>query len=941
MARYAGIVYRSLDQHLLHLPLQEVDVRVWMVDVSARVVLSQVFENESQSPTSRAKYVFPLPAGATTCAFELEHADGRVITGVAKEKSEAAKAFHGAVDGGRTAGLIRQVAGDMFTLSVGSIPARQKVTARLTFVMDLSDEGRRDHVRLQLPMAIAERCGGAPRAVLDVSTANERTRVRIAVDVQTSDVIEDIRSPTHRISLLRYKTHTGTKSEQRMTATWSSTAFLDKNFVLIVHARGLDEPRCFAEVDPQRADTIAMQLSFVPKFEMPRVASQEFIFVIDRSLSMSGAPMETAKRTLGMLLHLLPDSDTTFNIFSFASEVDNMRETSVPFNEMNMQYAISNIQAMQANDSGTGIAEALQLAVASRNRDRPTAICVLTYGSIHVGVSPLQREGMFARSRRLVTQVLSRVKRSRPSSYSNSSANLDPFKVVSMAIDSSRPNAPLKVFTLGIGEHVSSAVCERLAREGGGECFSGVQAEDIIEKCARLLNAGRTRVIESVMVDWHGSDNLPAVNFLPSNYHHPLPPSIVQLEPSPPMQQVPHRIVNIFPEMRFNVFAITPFRSVPREVRLRAKVEGLAEHLELVVPVTAVKQPFKGERQSIPLLHTLAARELIKHLAEGRAPLPEHMAPTMNEEVRKAAIVRLGLEYQLASQHTSFVAIESQREATRSGLRRSTSWERSRQQHYYASPPSVTSDAAEYALGTDVTTMQTVLDNLSQAVCAMFSFFTSDAALTHSRRQRLVPGSYYSTAQSRSSSPSSQSVRPFHHDNSSTDTFSTLSSLEGSSTNSRWTNSRSPSPICPSEDSIQRVPSPVFDQICNTRLRERLPGHAVQPARVRLSPTTRASGSVRSHLPAGLQRLVHAIASIRGACGRRKLLGLAADLQVDGNIWATAVAVAYLRYHLGAQPDLLHVLLSKPLEYVERKSARLLVGRNFSDLVAIAGRSVV
>lgn len=32
MTRYAGIVYRSLDQRLLHLSLQEVDVRVWMVD---------------------------------------------------------------------------------------------------------------------------------------------------------------------------------------------------------------------------------------------------------------------------------------------------------------------------------------------------------------------------------------------------------------------------------------------------------------------------------------------------------------------------------------------------------------------------------------------------------------------------------------------------------------------------------------------------------------------------------------------------------------------------------------------------------------------------------------------------------------------------------------------------------------------------------------------
>lgn len=546
--------------------------------------------------------------------------------------------------------------------------------------MNLFDEARQDHICLRLPMTIAKRYGETPTALLNAPTTNERTRVHITVDVQTSDVIQDIRSPTHRISTpLRYRKHASTKSERRMTAKWSSTTFLDRDFVLTIHAHGLNEPRCFAEVHPQRADTIAMQLSFVPKFEMPRVAPQEYIFVIDRSSSMIGAPMETTKRTLAMLLHLLPDSDTTFNIFS---EVDGMWETSMPFNDRNMQYAISNIQAIQANNSGTKFAHVLQLAVASRDHNRPTTIFVLTGGGIHPGVKPLQREGMFARSRRVVTQVLSRVKRLKPSSDSNvrlmspeallelmmrqSSTNSDPFEVVSAAVDSCRPNAPLKLYTLWIGEHVASVACERLARSSVGECLLAAEAEDMIRKCARLLAAGRTGVIESVVVNWHGSGIPPAINFLPSNYCHSLPLSqVVQPEPLSPIQQVPHRITKIFPEMHLNVFAITTFRSIPPEVRLRVKVEGLARVLELVVPVMVVKQPFEDKT---PLLHTLAAQELIKHLAEGRIPLPRPVAPTTNEEVRKMAIVQLGLEYQLASQYTSFVTIEPRREMEGSRL---------------------------------------------------------------------------------------------------------------------------------------------------------------------------------------------------------------------------------------------------------------------------------
>ncbi|KAG1794931.1 hypothetical protein EV424DRAFT_1547817 [Suillus variegatus] len=928
MARYAGIVYRSLDQRLLHLSLQEVDVRVWMVDVSAKVMVYQIFENESESPTSRAKYVFPLPANAAICAFELEHADGRVITGVTEKKSEAAEAFHGAMDAGMHAGSV-----EIFTLSVGSIPARQKVTTRLTFVMNLFDEAKQDHICLRLPMTIAKRHGETPAALLNAPTTNERTCVHITVDVQTSDVIQDIRSPTHRLSPpLRYRKHAATKSERRMIAKWSSTKFLDRDFVLTVHTIGLNEPRCFAEVHPQRADTIAMQLSFVPKFEVPRVAPQEYIFVVDRSSSMIGAPMETVKRTLGMLFHLLPGSDTTFNIFS---EVDGMWETSMPFNDRSMQYAISNIQAIQANSSGMKFAHILQLAVASRDCNRPTIIFVLTGGGVHPGVKPLQREGMFARCRRVVTQVLSRVKRLKPSSDSNSSTNPDPFEVVSAAVDSCRPNAPLKLYTLWIGEHVASAACERLARSSGGECFLAVEAEDMIRKCARLLTAGRTGVIESVVVDWHGSGNPPAINFLPSNYCHSLPPShVVQPEPLSPIQQVPHRITKIFPEMRLNIFAISTFRSIPPEVRLRVKVEGLARVLELVVPVTVVKQPFEDET---PLFHTLAAQELIKHLAEGGIPLPRPVAPTTNEEVRKTAIVQLGLKYQLASQYTSFVTIEPRREMEGSRLHWTASVESSRQQHCNAFPPSITSDAPEdYALGMDVPMVQTVLDNLSQVVDAVFDFFTPDAALTHSRRQSLLPGTYYSTAQSRLSLLSTQGTRPFHNDNSSADTFSTLSSLEGSSTNSQHTHSRSSSPLRPSADSIQRIPSPVFGPTHNARLRARLPGRAV----------------VSDSRPLPVPKEVYALILLQGYDGSftpspqlEALVGVeilerAADLQVNENVWATAVVVAYLRHHLGAQPDFLHVLLSKPLEYVEGKGKRLLAGREFSDLVAIAGRSV-
>lgn len=62
--------------------------------------------------TSRAKYIFPVPAGAAVCAFEMHLADGRVISGEAKDREKARLQFDQAVTAGKRAALVDRVSGD-------------------------------------------------------------------------------------------------------------------------------------------------------------------------------------------------------------------------------------------------------------------------------------------------------------------------------------------------------------------------------------------------------------------------------------------------------------------------------------------------------------------------------------------------------------------------------------------------------------------------------------------------------------------------------------------------------------------------------------------------------------------------------------------------------------------------------------------------------------
>jgi hypothetical protein len=120
----------------------------------------------------------------------------------------------------------------------------------------------------------------------------------------------------------------------------SQDSFLDKHFVLSIQAAKLDYPRCIAETLPN-AQTTALSLTLVPRFELPPIPSQEYVFVIDRSGSMAGSKMESAKRALIVLLKSLPSSGTSFNIVSFGTSCRSMWQKSKHYAQETLDDAVS------------------------------------------------------------------------------------------------------------------------------------------------------------------------------------------------------------------------------------------------------------------------------------------------------------------------------------------------------------------------------------------------------------------------------------------------------------------------------------------------------------------------------------------------------------------------------------------------------------------------
>lgn len=212
----------------------------------------------------------------------------------------------------------------------------------------LSDDNV-DAIRFQLPMHVGVRYGPPIPELLSAHQSTPQTRVKIVAEVQTRGRIIEIKSPSHDIKEKKYDTHLGRPSKRRSTVSFESQSFLQADFVLVVQAERLDEPRCFAELEDKPDDgrtkdsaTLALQLTIIPKFKaLSVIPHQEYIFLIDRSGSMSGARIVTAKDTLRILLNMLPTDGTLFNIFKFDHSVESLWPQSRPYNQGTQLVAVS------------------------------------------------------------------------------------------------------------------------------------------------------------------------------------------------------------------------------------------------------------------------------------------------------------------------------------------------------------------------------------------------------------------------------------------------------------------------------------------------------------------------------------------------------------------------------------------------------------------------
>ena len=204
-------------------------------------------------------------------------------------------------------------------------------------------------VQLLLPLALGQRYDVLPERLEDATGNIGHIKLEIKVEIQMSGQILSLTSPSHERSLYieRHTKQYGRPSYRRATVKLLSTTYLDRDFELVIGAGQLERSRCFVGRNPRVPGTIALQLMMIPHFDLPPIPEQEYLFLIDGSMSMRGERIGIAQQCMTLLLRCLPSHSTVFNIFQFSTSHMHLWPQSKAYNDLNVQEAVGSVSFHQ------------------------------------------------------------------------------------------------------------------------------------------------------------------------------------------------------------------------------------------------------------------------------------------------------------------------------------------------------------------------------------------------------------------------------------------------------------------------------------------------------------------------------------------------------------------------------------------------------------------
>ncbi|RFN49800.1 vault poly [Fusarium flagelliforme] len=663
--------YIFVGYDLKYLPQVEVKAHTTILATTSRTNLTQTFINPTNSTIEELRYVFPLYEGVSVVAFTCT-VGSKTIKGVVQERQKAQQVYNEAKAKGQVAGLLKQSleAADVFTTTIGNVPAGEKVYVDITYLGELKHDAQVDGIRFTIPTQVVPRYGTA-QSLAGFNIPQKGFSFTVDAEMPDGSSIKSIQSPSHPLSVEIGTTST-TKSQEPSLRRASATlqqgeTHLAQDFIVQVVATKLGEPSAILETHPEIPNQRAIMTTLVPKFKLP-AEKPEIVFICDRSASMSNQ-ISNLKTALEVFLKSMPVG-VKFNICSFGNSFSFLWERSQTYNQENLDQAVQHVRTFLANYGGTEMYDPFQATFKKRYRDMNLEVILLTDGEIW------DQDRLF--------------------------------ELINDEVAESKGTA--RVFSLGIGAGASTSLIEGVARAGNGFAQTVADNEKMDKKVVRMLKGALfphitdyslevkyqkteapadddfelvEKVMDSLQIDTAENSDTKAEQGQAAKKPISLFDSSVDSDgdsdmadtptvdnkfdhlphvPVPRYLQTPSQIPPLFPFNRTTVYVLLS-DATPNQQPKSVVLKGTSHHgpLELEIPITEFAE--KGS-----VIHCLAARKEVKELEEGRGWLTnvkdsdgkflkEKHEGRFSDLVEREA-VRLGVKFQVGGKWCSFVAVE-------------------------------------------------------------------------------------------------------------------------------------------------------------------------------------------------------------------------------------------------------------------------------------------
>jgi len=452
-------------------PLKHTDVYVDIAGFIARVTVRQQFHNPFKDKIE-AVYVFPLSQDAAVDRMTMKVGQ-RIIQGEIKERGEARAIYESARAAGKVASLLDQERPNIFTQSVANIEPGEQVDITISYSETL--KWKDGEYAFSFPMVVGPRympgaatgdptTGWAPPTdqvpdahKISPPVTPEGTRaghdISITVNLEAGLPMRRLDSQQHAVTV-DYSNAEKTRATIRLK---ESKTIPNKDFVLVFQTTADEIADAVLTHTDKRGKFFTIVLQPPKRVRKQLIVPKEIIFAIDKSGSMMGFPIETAKKAMRLCIEGMHENDT-FNLICFEGGVGYCFDKPVRNTPENRQRALDYLASLRGS-GGTEMMKAVNACLAGQDDpERVRVVCFMTDGYVGNDMAIIDAVGKNAGTAR--------------------------------------------VFSFGIGRSVNRYLLDNMARAGRGEVHYILDERQADGAAERFYERVRTPVLTDVELDF-------------------------------------------------------------------------------------------------------------------------------------------------------------------------------------------------------------------------------------------------------------------------------------------------------------------------------------------------------------------------------------------------------------------------------------------------------